>query len=265
MTISTKTDIHIPTVTAMRYHTPLRQGGSLPAVVECDDNNLYVMKFVGAGQGPKALIAELVAGEIARALELNVPELVFIELEPELAPSEPDPEIHDLLDASVGLNLGMRFLPEAFEYSALRKNRPDSEYASKIVWFDAYVFNMDRTPRNVNMLIWQDDLWLIDHGAALYFHHNWPGYEKYITSPFDRIQDHVLLPFAENIPAVDAGMREILTDSLLRSITAQIPDAWLANDTFFETPDEYRSAYSNFLIQRRDQSEIFVNEASDAR
>jgi hypothetical protein len=163
----------IKTVKAIRYVTPLREGGSMPAISEADDEQMYVIKFVGAGQGRKALIAELVAGEIGRALGLHVPEIAFIELDPKLGPSEPDPEIFDLLRASVGLNLGLRYLPNAFAYNPLPTAAPSAELASAIVWFDAYVTNVDRTARNVNILLWQENLWLIDHGAALYFHHDW--------------------------------------------------------------------------------------------
>ncbi|HEX7588398.1 MAG TPA: HipA family kinase, partial [Anaerolineae bacterium] len=184
----------IKTVNAIRYVTPLREGGSMPAIVEADDGQMYVMKFVGAGQGRKALIAELVAGEIGRVLGLSVPELALIELDPELGPSEPDPEIFDLLRASVGLNFGMRFLPEAFAYNPPHEPPPDPDIASAIVWFDAYVTNVDRTPRNVNILLWQNALWLIDHGAALYFHHDWkPDYIERSKTAFPLIKDHALL------------------------------------------------------------------------
>ena len=164
------------TVRAIRYVTPLREGGSLPAVVEADDGQQYVMKFVGAGQGAKALIAEVIAGQIALTLDLPMPELVFIEMDAELGRSEPDPEIQDLLNASVGLNLGMRYLPGALAYNPMLPSALSPTLASRIVWFDAYITNVDRTSRNVNMLLWEDQLWLIDHGASLYFHHSWAGY-----------------------------------------------------------------------------------------
>src|SRR5450756_566169 len=180
----------IKTVNAIRYVTPLREGGSLPAIVETDDGQMYVMKFVGAGQGPKALIAELVAGEIGRALGLRVPELALINLDPELGPSEPDPEIFDLLRLSVGLNLGMRFLPKAFAYNPILPPPLDTALASAIVWFDAYVTNVDRTIRNVNILVWEKELWLIDHGASLYFHHDWrDDYLERSRTPFPLIKD----------------------------------------------------------------------------
>jgi hypothetical protein len=183
------------TVTATRYVTPLREGGSLPAVVEGDDDGLYVLKFRGAGQGCKALIAELVAGEIARALGLAVPEIVFIELHEDLARTESDPEIQDLIRASIGLNLALDFLPSALAYDPLIC-RPDSSLASRIVWFDAFVMNVDRTPRNTNLLYWHRQLWLIDHGAALGFQHQWDGAQARSATPFGLIKDHVLLPFA---------------------------------------------------------------------
>ena len=189
----------IKTVTATRYVTRLREGGSLPAVVEADDGARYVMKFVGAGQGPKALIAELVAGEIARRLGLHVPEIVFIELDPAMGPSEPNAEIQDLLRASVGLNLGLRYLPNAFEFNTLLKPPPDPALASAIVWFDAYDTNVDRTSRNVNLLIWQDNLGLIDNGALLYFHHDWDDYLSKSWTAFTRIIDNTLLSLSVNL------------------------------------------------------------------
>src|SRR5512135_2991295 len=216
----------IKTLNAMRYITPLREGGSLPAIVEADDGELYVMKFAGAGQGPKALIAELVAGEIGRTLELRVPEIVFIELDPILGRSEPNPEIRDLLQASAGLNLGLRYLPQAFTYNPLLRP-PGPELASAIVWFDAYVTNVDRTPRNVNILLWLNELWLIDHGAALYFHHDWKDYLDRSRTPFARIKDHVLLPFAENLREADGAARTRLTTEVIHDIVDLIPGAWL--------------------------------------
>ena len=203
----------IRTVTATRYIHPLREGGSVPAVVEADDGELYVMKFAGAAQGPKALIAELVAGEIARALGLRLPEIVFIELDPILGRSEPHPEIRDLIQASAGLNLALRYLPSAFAYNPLLKPPVDAALASAIVWFDAYVTNVDRTPRNVNMLLWAEQLWLIDHGAALYFHHDWGDYRERSRSPFALIKQHVLLSFAKSVRAVDAIMRHPASES----------------------------------------------------
>lgn len=257
----------IKTVTATRYVTPLREGGSLPAIVEADDNQLYVMKFVGAGQGPKALIAELIAGEIGRALGLRVPEIVFMELDTALARSEPDPEIQDLLKASAGrLNLGLRYLPNAFDFNLLLKPPPDAALASKIVWFDAYVTNVDRTPRNVNLLMWDSNLWLIDHGASLYFHHNWgDDFLSRSQTPFSLINNHTLLPFASQLPQANAELRPKLTKSLLTKIVAQIPDRWLGQEAAFSTLAKHRRGYVAYLEQRLAASSIFVEEAINAR
>jgi hypothetical protein len=255
----------LKTVTATRYVTPLREGGSLPAIVEADDGILYVMKFVGAGQGPKALIAELVAGEIARSLDLLVPELVFIELDPAMGRSEPDAEIQDLLQASAGLNLGLRYLPNAFAYNPLLEPAPDPIVASTIVWFDAYVTNVDRTPRNVNMLIWQDKLWLIDHGASLYFHHDWHDYLVRSQSPFPHIKEHALLSLATSLSEVDASVRPRLTSALIRDIINLIPSGWLDSDPTFASQSEHREAYITYLRNRLEASSNFVEEAEHAR
>ena len=254
----------IRTVTATRYIHPLREGGSVPAVVEADDGELYVMKFAGAAQGPKALIAELVAGEIARALGLRLPEIVFIELDPILGRSEPHPEIRDLIQASAGLNLALRYLPSAFAYNPLLKPPVDAALASAIVWFDAYVTNVDRTPRNVNMLLWQEDLWLIDHGAALYFHHDWSDYLERSRSPFAFIRQHVLLPRASKVRAVDEQLRSRLTEAQLQQITAAIPDHWLGKEAQFATPEEHRAGYLAYLTARLAAADLFVQEALNA-
>ena len=255
----------LKTLTATRYITPLREGGSLPAVVEADDGLLYVMKFVGAGQGPKALIAELVAGEIARALGLHVPEIVLIELDSAMARSEPHAEIQDLLRASVGLNLGLRYLPNAFIFDVLLKPSPSPELASAIVWFDAYVTNVDRTPRNVNLLLWQDDLWLIDHGASLYFHHNWEGYlGNGRQSAFPMIKDHTLLKFASGLNEADLALRSRLTEPTIREIVNLVPDVWLDEEAIFSSRDDHREAYVKYLLNRLQQSSIFVEEAINA-
>lgn len=253
------------TVVAMRYITPLHEGGSLPAIVEADDGEMYVMKFVGAGQGPKALIAELVAGEIGRALGLQVPELVLMELDPRLGRSEPNPEIQDLLRASAGrLNLGLRYLPNAFEFNMLLKPPPDPHLASTIVWFDAYVTNVDRTSRNVNLLIWQDNLWLIDHGAALYFHHKWNDYLKRSKSPFNQIKDHTLISFASTIREVDQVLHPRLTRTLIRDIVNLVPGEWLGQESSFVSQAEHREAYMTYLLSRLEASTIFVEEAINA-
>jgi len=257
--------IMIKTVTAMRYVTPLREGGSLPAIVEADDGEIYVMKFVGAGQGPKALIAELVAGEIGRVLGLQIPNIVLMNLDPMLGRSEPDPEIQDLLQASAGrLNLGMQYLPNAFSYNMLLKPPPTSELASNIVWFDAYVTNVDRTPRNVNLLIWEESLWLIDHGASLYFHHDWRDYLSRSQSSFALIKDHTLLSFASKLPEADATLRPQLTPVIIRDIINLIPNEWLNHEADFANPAEHQEAYVEYLLNRLEASSIFVEEAVNA-
>jgi hypothetical protein len=256
--------VFVKTVMAIRYVTPLREGSSLPAVVEADDGELYVVKFSGAGQGPKALIAELVAGAIGQALGLLVPKLAFVVLCPALGPSEPDPEIRDLLNASVGLNLGLRFLPNAFAYNPLLEPPPTSELASAIVWFDAFVTNVDRTPRNTNILVWNKSLWLIDHGAALYFHHDWRDYLERSRSSFEHVKDHVLLPFAAALPEADRTCKARLAPGTIGAIASLIPDAWLDRGPF-ETKADQRQAYVDYLLSRLEVSAIFVDEARHAR
>jgi hypothetical protein len=253
------------TTSATRYVTPLREGGSLPAIVEADDDGLYVLKFRGAGQGPKALVAELIAGEIARALELPVPEIVFMELDPVLGRSEPDFEIQELIKASAGLNLALDFLPGALAFDALDARTVTPLLASSIVWFDAYVMNVDRTARNTNMLFWHKRLILIDHGATLYFHHNWSNSMAQSRSPFTPIKDHVLLPVAGSLNEADALLKPRLTPTLLEDIVRMVPDSWLANDQFFADCDAYRAAFVAFLFNRLASSHIFVEEALHAR
>ncbi|MGE0684354.1 MAG: HipA family kinase [Candidatus Binatia bacterium] len=252
------------TVTATRYITPLREGGSLPAIVEADDDGMYVLKFRGAGQGPKALIAELVAGEIARASGLPVPELVFVELDSELARTEPDPEIQDLIRASAGLNLALDYLPGSITFDPVA-DQPDAALASAIVWLDAYVTNVDRTPRNTNMLMWHRRLWLIDHGAALYFHHTWNNYRERSRDPFSRIKDHVLLRFASSLREVDSLMTGRVTPELIHSIVQLIPDAWLVGDSVFSGNNQHREAYLEYLLSRLESPHVFLEEAIRAR
>ena len=256
--------MNIRTVIATRYVTPLREGGSLPAIVEADDDGVYVLKFRGAGQGPKALIAELVAGEIARACGLPVPEIVFVELDPELARTEPDPEIQDLIRASAGLNLALDYLPGSLTFDPVAE-KPDADLASLVVWFDAYVTNIDRTARNVNMLIWHRRLWLIDHGAALYFHHTWNHYLNRSRDPFPAIRDHVLLRFASALETVDAKMTERLTPDIIERIVKLIPDAWLVTDSPFSESNQHRDAYGEYLLNRLELSHVFLEEAIHAR
>ncbi len=256
----------IRTVTTTRYVTPLREGGSLPAIVEADDDGTYVLKFRGAGHGSKSLIAELVAGEIGRALGLPMPEIVLMELDPDLARTERDPEIQDLLRASGGLNLALDFLPGAFEFDVLDRARLAPLLASAIVWFDAYITNVDRTARNPNMLFWRQALWLIDHGSSLYFHHTWNDYLQQSRSPFRPIKDHVLLPVASAVPEADINLRARLTPELLANIVALIPEAWL-EDTHsgFDSPAGTRDAYLSYLLSRLAAANIFVEEALHAR
>ncbi|HEU4665322.1 MAG TPA: HipA family kinase [Dokdonella sp.] len=252
------------TITATRYVTPLREGGSLPAIVEGDDDGLYVLKFRGAGQGPKALIAELVAGELARALGLPVPEIVLVDLDPDLARTEPDPEIQHLIRASGGLNLALDYLPGSITFDPV-VDQPDAGLASAIVWFDAFVSNVDRTARNTNLLVWHRKLWLIDHGAALYFHHAWDGYLERATDPFARIRDHVLLPYATRLRDVDDRLAALLPREAIERIVATIPEPWLGGDAPFADAAEHRAAYANYLGRRIEAPRAFVEEALRAR
>jgi hypothetical protein len=251
-------------VTANRYVTPLREGGSLPAIVEADDEGLYVLKFRGAGQGPKALLAELLVGEVGRLAGLPIPEIVFVNLPADLARTEPDAEIQSLIKASAGLNLALDYLPGSITFDPLIFE-PDSRLASAVVWFDAYVCNVDRTPRNVNMLIWHRRLWLIDHGAALYFHHAWSGGERHAATPFALIKDHALLKYAGDIEEVDALMRQKLDADKLAQVVGLIPDEWLPEDPGFVDKAAQRRAYLDFFIERLQSSDAFVQEAVVAR
>jgi len=260
----TKPGPELRTVNVTRYVTPLREGGSMPAIAEADDGFLYVLKFKGAGQGPRALIAELTGGEIARALGLHVPELVFANLNEAFGRTEADEEIQDLLKASVGLNLGLHYLSGSITYDpAVRKI--DQKLASQIVWLDSLLLNVDRTARNTNMLWWNKELWLIDHGAALYFHHSWQNWEEKAVSTFTKIKDHVLLKQATKLPEVNAEFKTVLTPERIAAITALIPEAWLTGNSPFGTIDGHRAAYAKFLNARVAYSETFVKEAQHAR
>ena len=263
MANTTKDSLELRTVNVTRYVTPLREGGSMPAIAEADDGFLYVLKFRGAGQGYKALISEIIGGEIARALGLKMPELVFANLDEAFGRTEPDEEIQDLLKASVGLNLALHYLSGAITYDpTITKIEPT--LASKIVWMDCLLTNMDRTPRNTNMLYWHKELWLIDHGASLYFHHSWLNWEEQAKRPFVLVKDHVLLPQATEITTVDDELRAILTPRLIDDILALIPDEWL-DERSFEKPEDQRKAYAYFLNTRIENSSVFVNEAENAR
>jgi hypothetical protein len=252
------------TISASRYVTPLREGGSLPAIVEAEDEGLYVLKFRGAGQGAKALIAELVAGEIGRLLGLNVPEIVLMQLPPDLARTEPDAEIQSLIRASAGLNLALDYLPGSVTFDPL-VYPPEPRLASAIVWFDALVCNVDRSARNVNMLMWHRRLWLIDHGAALYFQHAWSNRDQPAAKPFPLIKDHVLLKFASLLEEVDAELAARLSPDQLAAIIELVPDSWLANDPGFDSTSQQRQAYLDFFTLRLRSSRLFVQEAVDAR
>jgi hypothetical protein len=248
----------------VRYITPLREGGSLPAIVEADDGFMYVLKFRGAGQGVKALIAELIGGEIARSVGLRVPEIVFANVDSAFGRTEPDEEIQDLLKASVGLNLGLHYLSGSITFDPT-VNTIDTKLASQIVWLDCLLTNMDRTVRNTNMLTWHKELWLIDHGACLYFHHNWHNWQEQALRPFVLVKDHVLLPQATELDAVDAEFLLLLNNARIRAIVDLIPDEWLANDSSFETTGQHRDVYYQFLNTRLAHSSIFLKEAQHAK
>ena len=248
----------------IRYITPLREGGSMPALAEADDEFLYVLKFRGAGQGIKALIAELIGGELARALGFRVPELVFANLDEAFGRTEPDEEIQDLLKASVGQNLALHYLSGAITFDPLVTS-VDERLASEIVWLDCLLTNMDRTARNTNMLMWHKELWLIDHGASLYFHHSMQNWEEQALKPFFLVKDHVLLSRATALDAVNQAFRSQLTPALINGIVALIPDTWLNTDGSFESTEQHRDVYREFLLRRIDHSDIFTNAANDAR
>ncbi len=250
----------LPLIAVERYVTPLREGGSLPAVVAGEDLGLYVLKFRGAGQGVKALVAEVIVGGLARALGLPIPELVLLRLDADLARTEPDPEIQELIRVSAGLNLGMDYLPGAANFDAAT-GPVDGELASDIVWFDALVSNVDRSVRNPNLMVWHRRLWLIDHGAALYFHHGWDGAPVAADGRFARIADHVLLPWAGDIAGADARLAATLTDEAIARVLAQVPDEWLAADPGLSTPGQWRRAYADWLHRRLASRAGFVEEA----
>lgn len=254
----------IRTVNVTRYVTPLREGGSLPAIAEADDDFLYVLKFRGAGQGVKSLIAELIGGEIAKALGLKVPEIVYANLDAAFGRTEPDEEIQDLLKASVGLNLALHYLQGAITFDPV-VTTIDATLASKIVWLDSLITNVDRTARNTNMLMWNKELWLIDHGAGLYFHHAWQNVHEQGQRSFPQIKDHVLLPWATELAAVDALFKSILTEAHITAIVQLIPDEWLEEESVPGTADEKRQVYINFLMTRLSISGTFVKEAEHAR
>lgn len=257
-------DIDIRTVNVVQYMQPLREGGSLPAIVKADDDFLYVLKFRGAGQGKKALIAELIGGELARAMGLKVPELVFMHLDDSFSRLEPDEEIQDLLKFSVGLNLGLHFLSGAIVYDPL-VSVADPLSASKVVLLDSMIINIDRTAKNTNLLNWNKELWLIDHGAALYFHHNWANWENYLPRTFPNIKDHVLLKRATVLDQAVQEIRTSLTKEIIEAIVAAIPEDWLIEESDTLPPAAKRAAYVQFLTTKLDNIELLAKEAAHAR
>lgn len=251
-------------VNVTRYITPLREGGSLPALAEADDDFKYVVKFRGSGHGTKAVVSELIGGLLAKTLGLRVPELVFVNLDEAFGQTEGDEEIQDLLQASRGLNVGLHFLSGAFTFDPVT-TQVDEKLASQIVWMDAFLTNVDRTVKNTNMLVWNRQLWLIDHGSILYFHHTWDNWEKQALNPFPMIKDHVLLPYATKLDEVNAEFKQILTIEKIKSIVDVIPNDFLNWNEGDETPQDLRDVYFRFLIKRLENSEIFVTEAKNAR
>jgi hypothetical protein len=247
----------VRTVHATRYVTPLREGGSMPGLVEADDDGLYVLKFRGAGQGAKALLAEIVAGELARAAGLRVPEIVLMELDPQLGAAEPDPEIQELIAASGGRNVALDFLPGALTYNPAAGDEPAPELAADIVWLDALMTNVDRSPQNPNLLLWHGRIWLIDHGAALYLQHAWDDPPADAHRPFPAIRNHVLLPCAGDIAAADARLAPKLGRAVVEGVLALAPDDWFA--------PQARAEYAEYLRRRLEAPRAFAAEAEEAR
>ncbi|MFE9027762.1 HipA family kinase [Streptomyces iakyrus] len=235
-------------VIATRFIAPLREGGSLPGLVEADDSGMYVLKFTGAGQGRKTLVAEVVCGELARRLGLRMPRLVTVELDPELGLGEPDEQVQSLLRSSGGTNLGMDFLSGALGFDPLAFPVSPEE-AGRVVWFDALINNVDRSWRNPNLLRWRGELWLVDHGATMIWHHNWPGVDASAARPYDA-SDHALASFAPDVASAAAELAPLVTEELLADVTAQIPDAWLTDEPGFAAPDDLRRAYARPLLAR---------------
>jgi len=257
-------DLNLRTVNVIRYITPLREGGSLPALAEADDDFKYVLKFRGAGHGVKALIAEFLGGQIAKYLGLPIPELVFANLDEAFGRTEADEEIQDLLQFSQGLNLGLHYLSGAITYDAAN-NDCDAELASKIVWLDAFITNVDRTFKNTNLLIWKKELWLIDHGAAFYFHHSWDNWETNALTPFALIKDHVLLPKASYLEKIHTEFTGKLNAEFFREIVNRIPEDWLRWEDRQISPEEIRDVYFQFLSIRLANADVFLKQAQDAR
>ena len=256
--------LEIRTVDVVQYMQPLREGGSLPAIVKADDDFMYVLKFRGAGQGKKALIAELIGGELARAIGLKVPEIVLMNLDDSFSKTEPDEEIQDLLKFSVGLNLGLHFISSAITYDPLVP-LVDSFTASKTVLLDSMIINIDRTAKNTNLLNWNKELWLIDHGASLYFHHNWDNWEDYPERAFSKIKDHVLLEKADQLPEAADAIRNSVSEELISSIIEAIPEDWLTEESNPMPPEQIRAAYRTFLCTKLKNIDSLAKYASDAR
>jgi len=256
--------IEIRTVNVVQYLQPLREGGSLPAIVKADDDFLYVLKFRGAGQGKKALIAELIGGELARAMGLKVPELVFMNLDDSFSKTEPDEEIQDLLKFSVGLNLGLHFLSGAITYDPLT-SKVDALTASKTVLLDSIITNIDRTARNTNLLNWKNELWLIDHGASLYFHHNWNTWESHLGRTFPSIKDHVLLEKAANLIEAGKEIEALVNEETITEIVSNIPEDWLIEELSILKPTEMKTAYIRLLNSKLNKLQLLVKEAIDAK
>ncbi len=258
--------VAIRVVRATRYVTAFREGGSLPGLVEADDDGLYVVKFKGAGQGPRVLVAEWLAGEIGRALGLLVPDLVAVDLDQAIADSEPHQEIHDLLAASVGRNIGLDFLPGAMTFNPAIDRRPDPDKAAAVIWLDGLVTNPDRSPRNPNLLIWHDRPWLIDHGASLSIHYTWRDPDEHARrSHVERLADHVLLPFAGSLTAADERLAPLVTRRLLEDLVAALPDEWLTTDPVVGDATAQRRAYVDYLGRRLEAPRPWVEPAEALR
>lgn len=249
---------------ATRYTLPLREGGSLPGLVEADDLGMYVVKFRGAGQGPKALVAEVIAGAVARAVGLRVPEHVLIDVDGELARAEPDFEVQALLNASAGINLGVDYLPGALDVSP-SVDDVTSEEAADVLWFDALVQNVDRSWRNPNLLLWHRQMWLIDHGAALYFAHNWASRDNAPTKPYAQAGEHVLIRRAGSVLDADQRLASLVTEEVLAAAAAAVPDPWLASEPGFADAEEVRTAYVTVLANRLVRRDAWLPEVEDAR
>ncbi|MBU2927492.1 HipA family kinase [Winogradskyella psychrotolerans] len=257
-------DIDIRTADVIKYITPLREGGSLPAIIEASDDFLYVLKFRGAGQGTKALIAEFIGGELARAIGLKVPELVFLNLDDSFSKTEPDEEIQDLLKFSVGLNLGLHYLSSSITFDPL-VSVADAMTSSKIVLLDSIISNIDRTVKNTNLLNWNNELWVIDNGASFYFHHNWSTWKNHLTRTFPLIKDHVLLERASQLNEASQQIIATLDQNTIEDIIYKIPEDWLINESDSFTPDQMRKAYIEYLNSRLSKIDTLVKEAEDAR